>query len=331
LATDEKVYVYTPQGDIVELPLGSTPIDFAYCIHTEVGHTCRGAYINGKYVALNYHLHDGDIVEIKTEKRGGPSRDWLNENLGYVRTNRARRKIKHWFKRQDYPDNVRQGREMLEKELKRLGIRELNWEQLAHKLKYNTLDDFLAAVGYNDISLQQVIRIVQEMLPDSIQPSKKRSSTFTQTNTNQGGVKIIKVGNLLTTMANCCHPLPGESIVGFVTRNRGVTIHRQDCLNVINSQEPERLISVAWEDERPETYIVYIVVSAFDRQALTRDITDVLAREKINIVNLSVDTYPEENMAAIYLTLDVRDLEQLQRVMDQMEQVPNVFDVLRKG
>ena len=333
---EERVYVFTPQGDIKDLPLGSTPINFAYYVHTEVGHKCRGAKVNGKLVSLDYQLGNGDKVEILTAKRGGPSRDWLNENLGYTKTSRARSKIKHWFKRQNYDESVSQGRSILERELKRLSIADLKIDELVDICDYAKVDDFLAAVGYNDLSIKQVIRKALEYL----NAGKTPEETLIATTPNlppapppkpTDSVHVKGMANLLTHLANCCHPLPGDAITGYITRGRGVTVHRYDCPNVLKIVDRERLIDVGWGTSSQKTYPVDLVIRAFDRAGLVRDISQVIANDHVNILNLDVITRRKNNTAELLVVVDITSLEHLIKLMDKIEQLPNIIYVKRKG
>ncbi|HIA05016.1 MAG TPA: bifunctional (p)ppGpp synthetase/guanosine-3',5'-bis(diphosphate) 3'-pyrophosphohydrolase, partial [Myxococcales bacterium] len=333
---EERVYVFSPKGDIKDLPLGSTPIDFAYYIHTEVGHKCRGAKINGKLVSLDYQLGNGDKVEVLTAKRGGPSRDWLNENLGYVKTSRARSKIKHWFKRQNFDESVSQGRAMLERELKRLSISNIKIDGLSNICNYAKVDDFLAAVGYNDLSIKQVIRKALEHLASEDTPEEKLIATtpnFAPVASPKptDSVHVKGMTNLLTHLANCCRPLPGDAISGYITRGRGVTVHRYDCPNVLKIVDRERLIDVGWGTSSQKTYAVELIIRAFDRAGLVRDISQVIANDQVNILNLDVITRRKNNTAELLVALDITSLEHLIKLMDKIEQLPNIIYVKRKG
>lgn len=328
---EEKVYVFTPKGDILELPLGSTPIDLAYSVHTEVGNKCRGAKINGSLVGLDYQLRNGDKVEILTAKRGGPSRDWLNENLGYIKSSRARKKVRHWFKRQNFQESVTQGRSILDRELKRLHISDVKFEDLAVACNYSKTDDFLAALGYNDLSLQQVIRKTLDLKSIErviAQPETLLHPTAPASPPSTDGITVKGVGDLLTSMARCCRPVPGDSIIGYITRGRGVTIHRKDCTNVINTSERDRLIEVDWGEKEKQTYPVAIIIHAFNRLGLMRDVSDVIANEQINITDVSVNG--KEHITDVGITMEVIDLSQLKRVMDKIEQLANIIEVSRR-
>lgn len=315
----DRVYAFTPRGDIIDLPAGATPIDFAYMVHTDIGHRCRGAKVNGKLVPLDYVLKTGEQVEILTTKRGGPSRDWLNPNLGLVKTQRARSKIRAWFKKQDREQNLTQGRLLLERELHRLGISEVNFERLARNMEYRSSDDFFVALGCGDLPIGRVIRMLSE-LPRELPPVSVPSPTATDT------VNVVGLKGLLTNMARCCHPTPGDQIVGYVTRGRGVSVHRSDCPNVLRTRDRERLVQVSW-GERVHTYPVPIRIRAFDRQGLMNDVMSLLANENINVIDADVNV--NHNMAHMRLVLEVRDLFQLSRVLTRLENLQNVLEVQR--
>ncbi|PWH15374.1 MAG: GTP diphosphokinase [Ardenticatenia bacterium] len=326
----DHVYVFSPKGDIFELPAGSTPIDFAYHVHTEVGNRCRGARVNGKLVGLDYQLKSGDMVEILTAKRGGPSLDWLNPHLGYVKTSRAMSKIRQWFKRQNREQHIAQGREVLERELKRLGLSDIPFDQIARKFNLEKSEDLLAAIGAGDINAQQIVgRVLDLTRPAQLdlgvptaapRPAKKPST----------GVRVRGAGGLMTHLAHCCNPVPGDAIVGYVTRGRGVTIHRRDCLNILRMNEGERLIEVDWGDEVTDTYPVVVHVRAYDRPGLFRDIAAVIAEESINMSAATLATQPKNNMAKMTLTLQISDVHQLARVLTRIARLPNVVEAVRQ-
>ncbi len=335
---EDRVHVLTPQGDIIDLPAGSTPIDFAYYIHTEVGHRCRGAKINGRIVPLNYQLKNGDQIEILTAKRGGPSRDWLNSHLGYLKTSRARAKVRHWFKYQNYEENVSQGRTILERELHRLGILEVNFEKLAHRFNFDKVDDFLAAIGRSDINPSQVVGAINETVERTEQEDEEEAWRFSTSEPSKvvatpSDMRIQGVGNLLTTLAQCCRPVPGDSnIVGYITRGRGVTIHRRDCPNILrfDDERRERLIEVDWDVTGDKTYPVDVQIEAFDRPGLLRDITAVVANEKINLSQVNVTTAKKDHTATLLATLEIANIDQLSRVLALIEQLPNVLRARRR-
>jgi len=324
----DRVYALTPKGKLIDLPAGSTPIDFAYYVHTEIGDRCRGAKVNGKLVNLDYKLQTGDMVEILTAKRGGPSRDWLNPHLGYVKTQRARTKIRQWFKRQDRSVNIAQGREILDKELKQLGVTSLSYETLASAFGFSEVDDFLAAIGQGDINAQQIANKIIKLerqsrpeieLPAAAQPTVRPAAPL--------ALYVRGTAGLLNHIARCCSPLPGNDIIGYVTRGRGVTIHRRDCPNVLRSREPERFIEVEWGLQQ-ETYPVMIKITAYDRGGLLRDIAAVVADEDINMSSVSVST--QKNVATIFATLDIANIGQLSRVLDKINRIPNVVEAHRQ-
>jgi GTP pyrophosphokinase len=326
----DRVYTFTPKGDIVDLPAGSTPIDFAYHIHTEVGHRCRGAKVNGRLVALHYQLHSGDQVEVLTAKRGGPSRDWLNQHLGYIKTQRARSKVRQWFKRQNREENIVQGREMLERELKRLGLDETPYDQIAKRFNIDKVDDLMAAIGAGDINAHQIAGRALE-LAEPEEEILEIPSVRTLPVAPATGVRVDGVGDLLTNLARCCNPLPGDDIVGYITRGRGVSIHRQDCPNILRMNDRERLIAVDWgTDEVTETHPVNVRVEAYDRQGLLRDIAAIVADESINLSAANIATRKKDNIATMMITLEIADIDQLSRVLARVERLPNVVEARRQ-
>jgi GTP pyrophosphokinase len=325
----DRVYTFTPQGDVIDLPAGSTPIDFAYDVHTEVGHRCRGARVNGRLVSLDYQLRNGDQVEIITAKRGGPSRDWLNPNLGFVKTQRGRGKIRQWFRRLDRDVNIAEGREVLDQELKRLSV-EVSYETIARMFNFESVDDLLAAIGYGDINPQQIAAKVleserkeQAALPSEV--GERQPPTIPMDEVSVQGV----VG-LLSHPAHCCNPLPGDDIIGYVTRGRGVSVHKRDCPNVLLTHEPERLVEVSWGSGGQSTYPVRIIVRAFDRAGLLRDIATVVADERVNMREAQAITGLKDNTAVITATLDITGVMQLSRLLTKIEQLPNVLEARRQ-
>jgi GTP diphosphokinase / guanosine-3',5'-bis(diphosphate) 3'-diphosphatase len=269
---EARVYAFTPKGDIIDLPAGATPIDFAYHVHTEIGHRCRGAKIHGKLVSLNYKLKTGDQVEITTAKRGGPSLDWLNPDLGYVKTNRARSKIRQWFRKQNRDKNIASGRTVLDQVLKRLSVTDLmSFEMVAGLFDYERVEDFLAAIGAGDVNAAQIsVRVLdiieQRTRQNEFQPTNgkpKKDSLRIKPTTGVNGVQVLGTGGFLVNLARCCSPVVGDDIVGFITRGRGITVHRKDCPNVTSNPEPERLIDVAWAhvDEK-QSYTVPVEIVA---------------------------------------------------------------------
>lgn len=321
----DRVYVFTPRGDIIDLPAGSTPIDFAYHVHTEIGNRCRGAKVNGKLVTLDYTLKTGDQVEILTAKQGGPSRDWLNPSLGLVKTQRARSKIRAWFKKQDREQNLTQGKAMFEKELRRLGITDVDVEKLAQDFDFKNADDLFVAIGCGDIGLGRVINRISD------ENAKKDPFIFTlhqpkESKPSGNGVTVLGLKGLLTTFARCCNPAPGDEIVGYITRGRGATIHRQDCPNILRLKERERIIKVTW-GEPHQTYPVHVLVKAYDRQGLMNDISMIISNEEVNL--LDIDLKVTQNLASIHMVVEVSDIHQLSRVLTRIENLPNVLEAHR--
>jgi GTP pyrophosphokinase len=332
-AFQERVYVLTPQGRIIDLPQGATPLDFAYAVHTEVGHRCRGAKVDGRIVPLTYALHSGEQVEVLTARQGAPSRDWMNTHLGYLKTSRARSRVRSWFRHQDFEHNVSAGRAILDRELNRVGITKLPIDKIVERFKFKQIDDFLAAIGHGDVTAGQLANAANELLPRQdelvVQP---RRAPRKELSTTDSGFKVYGVGNLLTTTARCCKPVPNDPIVGYITRGRGVTIHRQDCGNVLRLQgeDRDRLIEVEWGSAAEDGYQVDIAIEAYDRSGLLRDITTELANEKINLVGVNTLTDKQDGMARMSLTLEIADIGQLSRVLSKIAQLPNVVDARRK-
>jgi GTP diphosphokinase / guanosine-3',5'-bis(diphosphate) 3'-diphosphatase len=324
----DQVFVFTPRGDVKDLPAGATPLDFAYRIHTDVGHSCIGAKVNNRLVPLDYKLKNGDIVEIVTTKGAhGPSRDWLN----VVTTTHAKEKIRQWFKRQQRDENIVHGKATLDRELRRLARTSLDRipsDQLADMVDhyhFGSLDDFYAAIGYGAISAQQVVTklgVVDDtsevVLPQVAPPMPPRT----------GGIRVKGVGDLLVRFTKCCHPIPGDPIVGFITRGRGVTVHLQTCPTVVNEKDVARLIEVEWEGQVEQTYPIAIRVEAYDRTGLLSDISNVVADSKINIMAAHVVTHPDHR-ATVQATLQVTSVTQLAKVMSRLEQLKDVYSVQR--
>ncbi len=320
----DQVFVYTPKGEIKDLPKGSTPLDYAYRIHTDLGHRCVGAKVNGRLVPLNYQLNNGDMVEILTSKtKKGPSRDWLNPVLGYVKTLDARQKMRQWFKKQERTESIEKGRELLEKMIKQLGLKPTEREKLAKLFKYDNLDDFYANIGYGSITTHQIAERL------AVQQQQPKITTVTPPKHPSSAVKVRGVESLLTHLAQCCHPVPGDKILGYITRSRGVTIHRQDCYNVTHEDEKDRLIPVEW-GESEAAYPVKIQVQAWDRVGLVRDITTLIAEEKINITSVS-SVSNSDGSASTFLTLEAANLAQLSRLLTKIERVREVISAARIG
>ncbi|MBX3066589.1 MAG: bifunctional (p)ppGpp synthetase/guanosine-3',5'-bis(diphosphate) 3'-pyrophosphohydrolase [Anaerolineae bacterium] len=385
---ENRVYVFTPKGDIVDLPAGATPIDFAYHIHTDVGHRCRGAKINGQMVGLDYRLRSGDRVEILRSKQGGPSLDWLNPNLGYIRTSRAADKIRIYFRKLDREKNVALGTDVIDRELKRLGVGAIPRETIATLLGYNdseelswhvglgditgaqiaskvveferekhigqgkeilerelvklgtTLaretcaslfgytsaktDDFLELVGSGEITPTQISVKVSELERRQQAKSNGKGPVSASEGIDLGGNK----GGMLINLARCCNPAVGDDIIGYITRGKGVTVHRSDCKNIINTKERERLISVSWTRVAQKTYPVPIIINAYDREGLMRDVGAVVANEHINVSDVNVST--RGGIATFLLTFEIEEVGQLTKVLSKIEQLPNVLEARRR-
>jgi GTP pyrophosphokinase len=328
---EDRVYAFTPNGDIIDLPKGATPIDFAYHIHTDIGDRCRGAKVNGRLVSLDYHLKSGDRINILTVKRGGPSRDWLNPHLGFVKTKRARTKIRQWFRRQSRAQMVGQGREVLERELKRLGVDNMSHEQVASLFGFAKTEEFLAQVGFSEINPQQIATKVLDLERRSSDNGAESRivSTAPDGQMTATGVHVLGTGGLLTNLARCCNPIQGDDIIGYITRGRGVTIHRKECTNVLAAGDKERLISVEWGGAVvEERYPVPIVISAYDREGLIRDISIVVADEHVNMREVRVQT--NNNLATVSIVMEIASTAQLSRVLSRVEQLPNVIEARRR-
>lgn len=329
----DRIYVFTPEGHVVDLPKSSTPLDFAYRIHTDVGHRCRGAKVNNRIVPLNYHLNNADQVEILTGKREAPSRDWLSPALGYVNTARARAKVQHWFKVQARDQNIAEGQALLDREFKRLALLDLDFEELAQRLHFASLDDLYAAVGASDVGVGQVLNAAQKLLDlanpkEPVIPFRAKSSHKKK----ESDFYIEGVGNLLTQIANCCNPVPGDAITGYITLGKGVSIHRQDCSNVLQLQadEPQRIIKVEWGSAPQSAYSVDIIIEAYDRYGLLRDITALLDNERINISALQTLSDKRKNTVDMLITAEIRSINELSRILTRLNQLPNIASARRK-
>ena len=318
----DQVFVYTPKGAIIELTAGSTPIDFAYKIHTELGHGCIGGKVNGRLVSLDTVLQNGDTVEIMTSRSNrGPSPDWLNPSLGYVKSASARQSVRQWFRRQARGSNINRGKEILRKELRRLNLQFKEAEMLT-LVKFDNMDDFLASLGSGGITEAQVAyRLSQShQEPEPPKPQLPLSSP-------SSGITVLGVGDLLTRIARCCNPIPGDSILGFVTRARGVTVHKKECPSLTNEDEPERIIQVAWGEMR-QLYPVRVKIEAYDRVGLLRDVTLRVSEERVNIASVVTQEKPDGTVT-MELTLHTTGLDQLGKLFDKLESVKGVRSAVR--
>ena len=336
------IYVLTPQAKVVELPAGATPLDFAYAIHSEVGHHCRGARVDGRIVPLTHRLSSGETVEIITQKNAAPSRDWLSLHHGYLTTSRARNRVRQWFKQQDFERHLAEGRGLLDKELVRLGIESKpSLEQLAERFNLQRGDDVLAAIGRGDLAVGSVARQVgephherrdanaePEQAAQLIQHRRKRQHQ------DRPEVMVAGVPDLLTQIASCCHPVPDDPIIGFITRGRGVAVHRVNCANIssLSDEEQERLIEVDWaEQPNQAAYPVDIVITAADRRGLLRDVSSVLADEEANVIATETQTDAAHDRASMRFRVEVSDVDQLERLCSKLRQLSDVSEVRRSG
>jgi len=321
----DRVYVFTPRGDIIDMPTGCTPLDFAYHVHTDIGHRCRGARINGKLVPLHHELKTGDQVEILTAKRGGPSRDWLNSNLGLVKTQRAKSKIRQWFKKEDYTQNLAQGRLLLERELQRLGMAQVNFESMARDLRFKTSDEMFVDLGTGDLSVSRVIR---ELAAAEESGSLLTAAPSVAEAKPVGDFNIVGLKGLLTTLGRCCNPTPGDQIIAYITRGRGATVHRQDCPNILRlgREDRERLVRVDWGTQ-VRTFPVPVRIRAYDRQGLMGDVSNLLDAEGVNIADVKVNV--NRGLAELRLIVEVQDISQLSKILTRLENVANVMEAHR--
>ena len=321
---NDQVFVYTPKGEIRELPAGSTPLDFAYNIHTELGHRCVGAKVNGRLLPLTYQLRNGDTVEVVAAKGAkAPSRDWLNANLGYVKSSQARTKIRQWFRKQELSENIERGKELLEKELRRLGLHLSSREEIASRFKYDTVEELYSAIGCGEVSTSRIaLRLATEedqpRIAADIAPAVKGGRV---------DIHVLGVGELLTYLARCCNPLPGDDIIGYITRTRGVSVHRKDCPNVIHTKEEDRLVPVSWGG-RHEMYPAVIRIDGWDRVGLLRDITSLVAEERLSITEVSSVKHKDDTIS-LFITFETKGVVQLSRLLTKMESITGVLNVAR--
>ncbi|MCK4692421.1 MAG: bifunctional (p)ppGpp synthetase/guanosine-3',5'-bis(diphosphate) 3'-pyrophosphohydrolase [Anaerolineales bacterium] len=322
---DDRVYVFTPKGDIIDLPAGSTPIDFAYHIHTDIGHRCRGAKVNGKLISLSNNLQTGDSVEVLTSKRGGPSRDWLNPSLEMVKSQRARSKIRQWFRRRNRELNVSHGRLLLERELRRLGIEGISYERIAHDLGYSQVDDLLAAIGCGDVHLGKIVAQVVEEDEQGLDIATEVEEVL-PTEFAGDEVSILGLSGLLVRLGRCCNPAPGDPIIGYITRGRGATIHHQGCPNVLRIKDRERLVQVSWGHAK-QTYPVSVRIQAYDREGLMRDVSTLVSNEGISMSSVHLST--KDSLAIFDLVMLITDIRQLSRVLNRLEALPNILEARR--
>jgi GTP pyrophosphokinase len=328
----DRVFVLTPEGRVIDLPEGGTAVDFAYAVHTEIGHRCRGAKVDGRIVQLTYPLKNGERVEILTTKEAEPRRDWMSSHLGFIKTSRARNRIRGWFRKQDKEKKYLEGKSLCDREFKRQGVKP-DIARVVKHFKLESADEYYIKLGRGDISIAQMSSMLNELSDNkkdksSIpvhatrrKPEKKSSST----------INVLGVGNLLTTIANCCMPVPHDDIVGFITKDRGVSVHRADCKNILHLKEKElaRLVEVEWGDTESQSYPVNIIIQANDRHGLLSDITKTLSDDKVNVIAVNTVSDKKEQTARMAVTIEIRDLQQLTRIMDKVSQLRNVLEVYR--
>ena len=346
---EDRVYVFTPKGDVIDLPQGATPLDFAYQIHSMIGHRCIGAKVDGRIVPFTYQLQTGEQVELATQKEPNPSRDWLNPNNGFLRTSKARAKVSAWFKQLDREKNIAAGREMLEKEIERHGLT-VSKEQLPELIKdvlhhYNVKDQFdvLANVGSGDIRINQLINYIEAKLnnikvnnPDdeilkNIEQRTQARIANVERNAAKSKIVVNGVGNLVTHVAKCCHPIPGEDIVGFITRGKGVSIHRKGChtLNHLAAEHPERLVDAVWGGEYSSGFSLTVGIIANDRAGLLRDVTTIIANEKINVLGVRSRSDTKTQTAQIDIDMEVININDLNRTLARLNNMSGVISAKR--
>lgn len=327
----KRVYVLTPKGDLIDIPEGGTPLDFAYQVHTEIGHRCRGAKVNGHMVPLTHVLKTGDQVEILTIKSGAPSRDWMNPNAGYLKSSRARSKVHTWYRKQDFEKNVQDGREIMERELHRLKLAPIDYATLAGKLNLKTGDDVLAALGRGDLRLAHILNAADVWLtksrPGMDLPVFSKPSGLSRKKQTQA-IWVQGVGDLMTHLASCCQPVPGEKIIGYITQGRGVSIHRENCRNVWEQGEPDRLIEVSWGNA-VASYPVTLKILAYERTGLLKDLMQIMTQFEINVTGMNSKVHPADHQMEIETMVEVKDFSSLIRLLERLSAVPNVVEARR--
>ena len=335
---EDRIYVFTPNGEVIDLPVNSTPLDFAYYIHSNVGHSCIGAKVFGRIVPFTYKLKTGDQVEVLRSKKLNPSRDWLNPNLHYIHSSRARSKVQNFFKLQDRDKNIASGKELLDSELSKHNLTQTDLTDVFKRFNVSTLDDLYAAIGSGGARLQQVVNVIQQK-DDKLNPVEdvdpqsfiKTPNASHKAKVDANGVTVSGVGNLLTHMAKCCHPVPGDAILGFITQGRGISVHRLDCDQLANAlnQQPEREIEVQWGAEQKSSYEVTIKIIASDRQGLVRDITTIIANERVSIIGMDSHSETNQGTTSMNLKLELSNNEILTRLIVKLKQVNDILDAKR--
>ncbi len=327
---EDRVYVFTPNGDVIDMVAGSTPLDFAYHVHSDVGHRCRGAKVNGSIVPLTRRLVSGDRIEVLTTREPGPSRDWLNKSLGFLYTSRARSKVRVWFNAQDLEQHMSDGRAILDREMRRLHCTDIAIETVSQTMGFDKSADLFVALGRAEVNAAQIAGALSRLGKATLKV-KQRTHRAKQSHSRSDSISVRGVGNLMTQVANCCQPVPYDSIVGFITRGKGVSIHRSDCSNILSlrDEEQERLIEVEWGDETDADYQVEVKLLAYDRQGLLRDVSTVMADQKLDVVAVNTLSNPEDQTAEMQIKVAVNTVEQLSALMDQLRQLRNVLSVSR--
>ncbi|MDO6527667.1 GTP diphosphokinase [Motilimonas sp. 1_MG-2023] len=337
---EERVYVFTPKGEVVDLPAGSTPLDFAYYIHSQVGHRCIGSKVGGKIVPFTYHLQTGDQVEIITQKEPNPSRDWLNAHTGYVNSSRARAKIATWFRQLDKEKHVIAGKEMLESELAKHQLKLNAAEPALKKINLSSMDDLFAGIGSGDVRINQLINIIQglhhkptaeEADRKALEEVEKRSAAATKKKRTQDHVVVDGVGNLMTSIARCCQPVPGDDICGYITQGRGISVHRTECEQLKDLEEvhPERIIEAQWGRSDSSGYSLTVRVTAMDRSGLLKDITTLLSNEKVNVLGVKSHSDTRSQTAIIDMELEINNVDSLSKVLSKVNSLKGVSETKR--
>lgn len=332
---EERIYVFTPQGRLIDLPRGSTAVDFAYRVHTDVGHRCRGAKVNGRITPLSQALETGQRVEILTNKTGGPSRYWLSEHHGYVKSSRARSKIHQWFRHQDKDKNIAAGKTILEKELHKHNFKNADIDGVAKHFNYNKEDELFAGIGAGDKGIHQVLNVFrtfeEKQAPINRDTVIKKKAKVAKRSASSD-ILVEGVGNLLTRMAGCCKPVPGDEICGYVSQGRGIMIHRADCHYLLNAQNksPEKVLRVDWSNAVNENYLIDLQIKAYDRKGLLGDITTLMGEEKVSVTALNTHVNKKRLMVLIKLQIEVPSISVVSRIMSKIEQLPTIVSVQRQ-
>ena len=338
---EDRVYVFSPKGKVIDLPYGSTPIDFAYAIHTEVGHQCRGAKVNGKMISLTHKLKTGEQVSIMTAKSGGPSLDWLDPHKGYVRSRRARAGIQHWFRHEHREETIAHGRVLLEREFERMNLSDVNYESLSKSLGLDDTQEMFFKIVDGSLKSGRAAAAAQKLLRPSVVDDEEQLEISFRNNKaanddskpKQADLTVAGVTDLMTNLAKCCQPVPGDNVLGFVTRGAGITIHRKDCQNILyqKNHAGERVVHVDWGNSNEQTYPMVIQIHAFDRKGLLRDVSSVFAEEKINVLEMNTRTDPKDQSVKMEVLVEVQGIEALSKVLAKLDQLPNVLSVKRKS